>query len=207
MKLQQIVNAIKIRRRETNASCATLVGISGIDASGKGFVSQKVTRILESNGLNVALINVDGWLNLPNVRFSADDPARHFYEHALRLDQMFDQLILPLKANSAAKLTADLAEETATDFAKHEYVYNDIDVILLEGIFIFKRMFVDYFDLKIWIDCSFKTALKRAVARSQEGLSAAQTNRAYNDIYFPAQRIHFEKDTPQKVADLIVAND
>jgi uridine kinase len=68
-------------------------------------------------------------------------------------------------------------------------------------------MFVDHFDFKIWIDCSFKTALERAVTRSQEGLSATQTIKAYNDIYFPAQRIHFEKDTPQKAADLIVAND
>ena len=71
----------------------------------------------------------------------------------------------------------------------------------------FKRRFSEHFDLKVWIDCGFDTALTRAVERNQEGLSPAQTIASYKTIYFPSQRHHFKKDDPRSAADIIVVND
>ncbi|HYR90451.1 MAG TPA: hypothetical protein VE422_40645 [Terriglobia bacterium] len=50
-------------------------------------------------------------------------------------------------------------------------------------------------------------ALERAVARGREGLPFAETVRAYETIYFPAQRLHFERDHPRAAADFIIRND
>jgi uridine kinase len=61
--------------------------------------------------------------------------------------------------------------------------------------------------LTIWIDCSFPTALARAIDREQEGLSPANTIAAYDTIYFPAQKIHLAQDKPRENADLIFEND
>lgn len=184
-----------------------LAGISGIDASGKGYVAGRLNSALESRGLRTALINVDGWLNLPHVRFNSEDPGRHFYHHALRLDEMFERLILPLKETRSISLEADLAEETASEFHRFEYNLDGIDVILLEGIFLFKPQYAGHFDLRIWIECSFETALTRAVERSQEGLGRDETIRAYETIYFPAQRLHIDLDQPRSAAHLIVLKD
>jgi uridine kinase len=79
-------------------------------------------------------------------------------------------------------------------------------VVLVEGIFLFKAEYRDYFDLTIWIDCSFSTALARAINRAQEGLSPANTIAAYDTIYFPAQKIHLAQDQPREHADLIFEN-
>ena len=202
--MKEIINHILSKEMPTERSL--LVGISGIDASGKGFITARVAEELEKKGLNVAAINVDGWLNLPPIRFDKKNPAENFYENAIRFDEMFEGLILPLKENRSIRLTADFAEETATEFRKHEYFYKDIEIILLEGIFIFKNDFRAYFDLKIWIECAFETALGRAVSRLQENLSPAETVKAYETIYFPAQEIHFKQDAPQTYADFIFQN-
>lgn len=85
--------------------------------------------------------------------------------------------------------------------------FRDIDIVLLEGIFLFKPEYRDHFDLKIWIECSFETALQRAMARGQEGLPPAETRRAFETIYFPAQRVHFARDNPREFADIIFVND
>lgn len=58
-----------------------------------------------------------------------------------------------------------------------------------------------------WIECSFETALIRAVARSQKNLSPEETATAYETIYFPAQKIHFAKDKPQESADIVFYNE
>ena len=78
---------------------------------------------------------------------------------------------------------------------------------LIEGIFLFKPQYRKHFDLAIWIDCSFPTALARAIDRAQEGLSPANTIAAYDTIYFPAQRIYLAQDKPRENADLIFEND
>src|SRR5713226_5478286 len=83
----------------------------------------------------------------------------------------------------------------------------NIDIILLEGIFLFKEMYRDHFDLKVWIDCSFATALLRAMARGQEGLPPQEAKRAFETIYFPAQRIHLARDNPRKAADIVFTNE
>ena len=54
---------------------------------------------------------------------------------------------------------------------------------------------------------SSETALERALQRGQEGLSPAETIRAHKTIYFPAQRLHFARDNPRAVADMILCND
>jgi len=186
---------------------ARLIAISGIDGSGKGYVSTRLAEKLADKGFRVALIAADGWLNLPHVRFAGDDPSEHFYLHAFRFEEMFSDLIEPLARNGCIHLIAEYAEETATCFRRHVYAFDNVDLILLEGIFLFKRAHQQRYDFRLWIDCSFKTALKRALRRSQEGLPPADTIGAYERIYFPAERVHFELDNPRDSADLVYVND
>ena len=157
--------------------------------------------------MNVADLTIDGWLNLPHVRFDDQNPAEHFYLHALRFEEMFERLLLPLRERRSVRLDADYAEETATTYRSHVYAYDDIDVIVLEGIYLLKRELRRHYDVSVWIDCTFETALERAIARAQEGLPPDQTVAAYQRIYFPAQRLHFERDAPQAAATATLTND
>jgi uridine kinase len=75
-------------------------------------------------------------------------------------------------------LVADFAEETATVFRPHRYRFADTDVILAEGIYHFKAAHRPVFDVAVWIDGTFETALERAIARSQEGLAPVATVQA-----------------------------
>jgi uridine kinase len=158
-------------------------------------------------GVNAIHLNVDPWLNLPHVRFAEHNRAEHFYKNAIRFEDMFASLILPLKRNREVSVVVDYAEETATSYRHHRFEFDDIDVIILEGIYLFQKALRHHFDLTIWIDCSFETALKRAIKRGQEGLSVNDTIRAYETIYFPAQRLHFAIDNPRESANLILSND
>lgn len=202
-----LVSAIARKRETFSPERAVLVGISGIDASGKGFVSARLARQLEERGWNVAVIGADGWLNLPHARFNSRDTAAHFYENAMRFDEMFERVVSPLRDTRGVDVEVDFAEETAATFRKHRYNFSNIDIVLLEGIFLLKQVYRHHYDLTVWIECSFETALRRAIVRGQEGLPPAETARAFETIYFPAQRLHFAEDKPSESAELVVAND
>lgn len=205
--INQVVTATLKKREDVPLDNAALIAITGIDGSGKGFVTKQIVNSLKQRGAKVISINIDGWLNLPHIRYNPDNPAEHFYQYAIRFEEMFERLILPLKANRRVHLVADYVEETASEYRKQNYDFEDIDIIVLEGIFLLKREFRKHYDLTFWLDCTFETALERAIKRSQEGLPPEETIRAYETIYFPAQKIHFELDNPQTGADFIINND
>jgi len=201
------VERIYLSRRLVPAERSVLVAITGIDGCGKGFVASQIVAALQARGVRTACINVDGWLNLPGKRFDERNPAEHFYLHAIRFEQMFSQLVLPLRNHRRVHLEAEFTEETATTYRTHVYDYRDVDVIVLEGIYLLKRAFQGYYDLSAWIRCSFATALERAIARAQEGLPPEETIAAYRRIYFPAQEIHFLRDDPEAAASITISND
>jgi uridine kinase len=207
MGIDEVVKRIVQRRAEAPENRSLLVGISGIDGCGKGYVAVQIEARLAQYAVTSAVINVDGWLNLPDKRFDRDAPAERFYESAIRFDEFFSDLVIPLRDRRSVHMVADFVEETARQYRKHIYNIKNVDVILVEGIFLFKQAYRSLFDLAIWIDCSFSTALARALQRAQEGLPPAETIVAYETIYFPAQRIHFDQDNPRGSADLILDND
>lgn len=205
--IQTAVDAVLEKRRRTDGARALLVALSGIDGAGKGYLGEQLVAALRGRGLNAVLITIDPWLNLPATRFSAERPAAHFYANAIRFEEMFEKLVLPLKRNRSVRVEAEVAEETATEFRRYSYEFNDVDVIVLEGIYLLRRDLRRHYDLSIWIECSFETALERAVGRAQEGLPPAETIRAYQTTYFPAQLIHFALDEPWAAAALVISND
>lgn len=132
------------RRAATSARRALLVAVSGIDGSGKGHITAAVAAQLARHLPGVVSINIDGWLHLPQRRFSQERPAEHFYEQGIRFQEMFQQLVLPLKEQRSLRLEADLSDATnLPEYRRHVYEFDEVRVILLEGIFLLKRAFRD----------------------------------------------------------------
>jgi uridine kinase len=202
------VALIRAKRTAIPPERALLVAISGIDGAGKGYITQQISSRLTSLYPCVVTINVDGWLSLPGNRFSQERPAEHFYENGIRFAEMFEECVLPLKQHRSHRVEVRLADATnAGQYRQHVYDFKDVDIVLLEGIFLLKRAFRVYYDLAIWVDCTFETALDRALRRGQEGLPPEQAMADYERIYFPAQRMHLEKDNPRQAADVVIVND
>ncbi len=96
--------AILARREEVPKSRTLVVGVSGIDGAGKGYLTARIEARLLAEGARAAALNVDGWLNLPQVRFDPKRPVETFYERAIRFDELFEKLALPLKSRRIADL-------------------------------------------------------------------------------------------------------
>ncbi len=76
--LQTVVAEILDARRSIPAQRSVLTAISGIDGCGKGYITSRIVDALQTKGVHAVAINIDRWLNLPNKRFDASNPAEHF---------------------------------------------------------------------------------------------------------------------------------
>ncbi|HEX4823889.1 MAG TPA: hypothetical protein VFV19_06225 [Candidatus Polarisedimenticolaceae bacterium] len=196
-----LANMVAYRRLESRGDRALLVAISGIDASGKGCLATRLSANLKRLGLNVATIGIDPWQTSPALRQEAADPAEHFYLHGYRFDDLFERVIEPLRRDRAIDLEVELIDPHAGTRYTSRLTYEAIDVILLEGIFLFKRELRERYDVSVWVDCDFPKALERAIVRNQEGLPEDRLVADYERVYFPAQRLHLGADRPREHAD------
>lgn len=197
---------IRRARRRLTASRSLLVAISGIDASGKGWLASRLRDQLESTGARVIEIHADDWLSSRFRIFRASQEPRDFYERAVDVERMLAERVLPLRENRKTCLEASI-ESMRLRRQPRDETRAEFDIILLEGIFLLKQRWRSVYDLTLWVDCTFETALERALSRRQEHLSAPSTRFAYRNLYFPAQRLHASIDQPRAAASLVVAND
>jgi uridine kinase len=205
-EIQDLVATIIAKRSHISPNRSVLVAVSGIDGSGKGYITEKLVAELNQQGLHSVSINLDVWHTLPAERFDAQNPAAHFYRHAFHFDRLFQELIQPLREQRSIHLSTLLTGIPGIPFTQI-YDFQDVDVIVLEGIFLLKRSLRSYYDLAFWIECSFETALERALRRNQEGLPPDLIVRDYHTIYFPAEKLHLELDDPKSAVDAIYIND
>jgi uridine kinase len=197
---------VALFKLHTPASAFT-VAISGIDASGKGHVGKLLQQQLEKKGYKVANINIDPWQNPLPVRLRKENAAQNVYENIFRWNDFFGQLIFPLQKNKSIYLETEGIRSDADVFYPLIYDYKGIDILLIEGIFLFKKKYRFHYDYKIWVDCSFETGLRRAIRRNAENLSEEQLVHDYQTFYYPAQRLHFERDKPKENANIIFTNE
>jgi uridine kinase len=206
-ELQDLIPDVVAQRSRLRPSESLLLAVSGIDASGKGYVAARISELLHLNGLNAVTIGVDPWLGDPRQWSGKQDAAELFYRYGIRFDDLFRALVLPLKQHRSITLPATLRRQIDSGQYGHIYDYRDVDVIILEGIFLLKRALRSHHDISLWVECSFRTSLERALQRNQEGLPPALIARDYHSVYHPAQRIHFAVDHPRGSADQVFVND
>ncbi len=204
--LDDLVENIQAARTELPCDRSLLVAISGIDGAGKGYVADQLAIALQQSGWQTVVINLDPWLHLPDHRFNPDHPGDHFYHHAFRFDDLFELLIQPLQRHRSVALEIELTGQSGQP---RPYVYDlqDVDIILLEGIFLLKRSLLHHYDRTIWVECSYETALQRALHRNQENLPPDAIIHDYRTLYFPAQAVHQDRDRPQTIANYRYIND
>jgi len=204
--LRNVARAIHIKAIDLHKTRALLVAISGVDGSGKTHLSIRLAELLRSKNLNVALIHIDAWQNPKTVRLAGAERAQHFYLHCIRFKELFARAVHPLvKARSLDLYTKGMPSDCDEPYDL-EYHWQEVDVVLLEGVFLFRRDLVGQYDLRVWIECSFETAADRAVLRNVEHILPAQLTSDYAEIYHAAQRIHFALDAPRNAADIVIDN-
>jgi uridine kinase len=204
--VHELTEKITERYKQHSSSAAFTVAISGIDASGKGCITKLLQEELENRGYKAANINIDPWQNPIPVRLKKENAAENVYENIFRWNDFFEQLLFPLKKNKSIYLEMQGIQSDADIYYPLIYDYKDIDILLIEGILLFKKKHLCYYDYKIWIECTFETGLKRAIKRNVEKLDEERLIQDYHTFYYPAQRLHFERDCPVAAADIIYDN-
>jgi uridine kinase len=188
----------------------TLVGIDGVDASGKTILADKLADRLEESSRHIIRASIDGFHNPRAIRYrKGRNSPNGYYQDSFNHQLIIDKLLKPLSS-------MDLKyKEAAFDYRIDDEVNvpskkADKDAILImDGIFLFRPELLDFWDIKVFLDVGFDVTVQRAIKRvkDQESLSSEQEIiDQYNCRYIPGQILYFQEATPQEKADIRIDN-
>lgn len=194
---QKIVKDIKSLRNPM------LIGVNGVDTSGKTIFTNKLSDYLIRRGFSIELIHIDDFHNPREIR-GKDDSAQGYIDNAFDLPKL-SNLLKTLK-NGPTDIQMNLLDLDENTFTKKtHFITNDHTVMILEGVMLYRPPLNELFDYKIFLDISFDEVLRRAEIRDVPKYGEAFLQR-YIDKYIPAQKMYLEKFSPKEQSDFVIDN-
>lgn len=200
----QLLNMVIDAHNKSTDRCL-VVAISGVKNAGKSTIALDLVDQLQSSSINAIHITADRWF-APDISFTEDDAGEVFYKDAIRYEELFELVIEPLKNAGKVDVAVELLLENTNEPYLHTYAFENVKIVVLDGIFLFKKDYLKRYDLAVWIECPMETARRRAALSGKEGLTEEETEYLYQTVYEPAMTIHMESDLPREGAIAILDN-
>lgn len=204
---QAVFRAIEVNIRRMKVQDHPFVlGITGIDCSGKSHFAAGLDRFLQGRGSPVQLVKLDDFHQPAAVRYAdgnrdEDHYARVREGREFDFDRIVTEVLRP--ARSGRPFTTHIA---AVDWRSDAVGIRPLTitpdtVVIVEGVFLFLEPVRPYLDYVIFIDVSEDECLRRAAVRDP-----ADTVPKYRTRYLPAARACLAEYPPETHAELLVNN-
>ncbi len=201
--IYQFLIFTKIEREIKFRSRPVVIGINGVDTSGKTEFSSALQKYLGRRGYHTELIRVDDF-HQPRAVRSKDGSAEGYIANAFDLEKL-SALIAEMKSKPTDRQIDLLDLDTDTYSNKKHYSSNRETIIIVEGVLLYRPPLDDLLDYKVFLDISFDEVLRRARARDVPKYGEEFLQK-YMERYIPAQMIYLKQFSPKEKCDLIVDN-
>jgi Predicted phosphatases len=194
---------LKIERDIKLLKRPVVIGVNGVDTSGKTEFSKGLQKYLEEKGYNTQLIHLDDFHQPRSIRLK-DNTPEVYIANAFDLDKL-SELIYEMKSKPTDKQIDLLNIDTDTYINKKRYKSNDETIIIVEGVLLYRPPIENLIDYKIFLDINFDEVLRRAEVRDVPKYGKVFLQK-YIERYIPAQKIYLQKFLPKEKCHLIIDN-
>ena len=181
------------------------VGIDGVDASGKTYLADELTKTIQ--GRNVIRSSIDGFHNPRDVRYGKGRLSPEGYYHdSFNVQKLIDVLLKPLGPSESLEYKTTIFDyRTDSSVDSPTQIASSNDILIVDGIFLFRPELQDYWDMKVFVDVPFSVTVPRAIKRDSDG-NEAEVRMQYEKRYVPGQKLYFEDAQPKGKADIVIDN-
>jgi uridine kinase len=188
-----------------------LVGIDGVDASGKTTLANQLADLLSGRPADASVIrsSIDGFHH-PRVRRHrrGRESAVGYYLDTFDYDAVRTELLEPLSDSGGRKYrvgTFDLAADAPTDSAAIDVPEHV--VLIADGVFLQRPELRRFWTLVVFLHCSFDEVIRRARVRDLANFQDGDhLERTYKGRYIPGQQIYIDQCAPAINADIVIDN-
>lgn len=192
MSTNEIMKVIKEHKDER-----FILGIDGLSRSGKTTLVKKLEENMKRNGISFHIFHIDDHITERNKRYSTGFAEWYEY-YNLQWD------IEWLQRNFFGKLQSDIQVQLPfyhdeTDICEMKEIQLPlVGVIIVEGVFLQRKEWRNFFHYMVYLDCSRETRFLRESEETQKNLLKFQSR------YWKAEEHYLEAELPRERADLVI---
>lgn len=182
------ISSLILKIEEVARQKTVIVGVNGLDCAGKTTFAQKLFQLLNIKGMRATLLHIDHYNN--------NAVQKKVYEAHIKGALTPD--LLNLYYNESIDYEAAIAAISSSG--------QNTDVVIIEGVFLFKDIIVPLLDVRVLLLVTPDVARDRFRARKEiEHDSRPLT--VFDDIWLPSYNRYNEEETPEEKSDFIYHND
>lgn len=184
---------------------ARILGVNGVDTSGKTTFARNYQRYLRAIGLEAEMVSMDDF-HQPKAIRSAGNEKESYYLHGFDTHKLIREILQPLLEQGRCE-TEILCLNLKTDLFDKRVKVNlgPHTLLIVEGVYLFRPPLNSYIDTKVYLDITFEEVLRRAEERDVP-LYGQNFLERYKSKYIPLQKRYIAEHDPKENADLVISN-
>lgn len=199
--MEQSILAIKTALSKYKDTKPFVIAIDGLSGAGKTTISKKITDAFSDS----IVFHMDDYIVKRKHRYdTGKDQWKEYYFLQWDVESLKHNLFQKIKDGKNVTLPFYLKEKDT-----HQIITTQIktQTIIIEGIFLQRDEWKDFYDFIIYVDCPREIRDKRVLNRDQYIGSLEERLKKYKTRYWPAEDYYISKVSPQQNANFVFIND
>jgi uridine kinase len=184
--MEQLFKAIVDRiQAEVVKNSGFIIGINGLDCSGKTSIANRLHRYLLDAGCLAGILHVDDFSHIPTLKSVYD---------GYRENGSDETLVLRYYENCVS------IKDFVIALADYRKKYT---VVIVEGVFLFNLISHNIFDFKMYLDIEEITAFERYKKRKLKNGNFLP-DAVFHDIWHAAHLVYCDAFNPRNLSDIVL---
>jgi uridine kinase len=180
-----------------NESKLIVIGVDGLSRSGKTTYVNMVEKFLGENHINHVCLHLDDFIETRSKRYHTGfEEWEEYYFLQWNVERLRKDMFERLRNSTFLKLQF-------YDGEKDVQIPKDVNIpstgcILIEGVFLQRKEWKDYFDCVIYLNCDRETRFRRESELTQSHLEK------FKKRYWKAEDYYLMNINPEESADYVI---
>ncbi|HFJ9437959.1 MULTISPECIES: kinase [Bacillus] len=192
MRTNELINIMK-KHKENRF----ILGIDGLSRSGKTTFVTNLKENMKQESIPFHIFHIDDHIVERNKRYDTGFEEWHEYYY-LQWDIEWLRQKFFQKLQTETKLNLPFYNDVTDACEMKKVQIPIVGVIVIEGVFLQRKEWRDFFHYMVYLDCPRETRFLRESEETQKKLSKFQNR------YWKAEDYYLETELPKEQADLII---
>lgn len=209
MKRANAISNLALRIASIDLNHPTIVGIDGVDASGKTMLANELADLLQFMGRIVIQVSVDDYHNRRRIRYrQGRNSPQGFYDDSYNYEALITHVLKPLGPNGDLRYRSTFFDlKTNAEVPTSRRLAKPDDIVIVDGIFLHRPQLRDYWNFSVFVHSDFEVTQKRAQIRDLRIFKTPEKVRQmYVQRYIPGQKIYMKNVSPCSMASVVWVN-
>ncbi|WP_226670306.1 kinase [Metabacillus litoralis] len=176
-----------------------VLGIDGLSRSGKTTIVRNIEQHIQEKNILTCVLHIDDYIVERERRYNtSNEEWDEYYNLQWDVEWLKENLFKKLKESNELKL---LTYNNSSDSSKLQTVkIPDTCLIIIEGVFLQRKEWRNYFDFMIFLYCGREERFNRESVETQNNIEK------FENRYWKAEDYYMETVLPIEKADLVIQN-